>query len=446
MKASTVLTLGGLGALAWYLSRRGAARGVPSSPGVGTEASDGPRDVSQGVDFSFGDYWLTAGTGLRADRCSLPDDRQEAWSDGQKACAAAWHKARADVFYAQVWKPASRIPISSLTAEDFDRAARFLSNGFDRRNMPLTYGQNKAINDFNDSLTVANVFFFVGAAIGKVFGVSSSVDPGASASEAYTDFVESVKQAVTDDTSLIIDEAPSDPDTLAKHSVNSPFIDGGSPSGRSPSIDFGYDPIVYEWGHFYIRMRLLETTPYGTLRHPWVSREMGYSGPDDVTLTPEKVSIAARMYRTLDVIGAMLRPQRKARLYGSAPAEGIESVSISDLTIGYTLSNPSLYAYKVGAVELWGCVLPAAAEDVATDLANELGRDLASVDYVGARVPLPEALDRNDYVGPTKRAPLPTHGRAMDELSSANAGASPTTAPPLAVPSSKAAILKRRSL
>ncbi len=416
MKNSTIAALGGLGFLAWYLSRPGrfgASGGSASATGVAGAVIPGPPPsvIAAGAPFSVGDFWLSSG--LTRDKCGIPDTR-ETWSAETMACTAAARRESANWFLQQVWIPASRVPITSLTPADFELAIRFLQGGMNRQGVPLSYGQSAAIDDFNDSVGwAAEATGVIGSIVnGLTFGLYGALELGVgaivdssmdgdqhggtvaaiteAAKEEYAQSVVRLAGIVTDDSALIVETYPKDEQGIARSSLDSPYVDD-----RGLSFDFGFDPLRFEWGDIYCRMGLLaHAAGRGTWRFGWVSQEMGYGNFNDKTLSEEKVVRHARLYRTCDVIAALLRPDRLALFVGTAPVGETEGINIGDTTIMYRPSNPALKAYKVGLMELWGCVLPAAPEDNATDLTNELGRALAGSTYVG---PVPASLDRNIY-------------------------------------------------
>jgi hypothetical protein len=321
------------------------------------------------------------------------------------------------------------VPITSLTKDDFAMATAFLANKLDRRGVPWTYGQSKAVNDFNDQVGWAQEMLKIftpildGLSFGLVSRVGGAISEGAGGAsvndaehvtDAYQASIAAVPQwTATGENSLVVKEAPaageydaSDPLLTqygeANKAYDSTFIDP-----RGPSLDFGYEPIEYDWGNLYFRCQLFATSnEANSWRFPWVCRELGYpsDGKDGGSITDKtaKASIIAkraRLFRALDVLGGMLKPDYQTMIYGATPdADG--NINITDVK---TIRNvrPGLFAYKVGAVELWGCVLPAAPEDKATDLRNTVGKQLARSNYVGEIPAPPLGYKADGYTAPT---------------------------------------------
>lgn len=422
-----LILAGGAGLLLWLALRRG-----PQGPAVVPRTPD--STVAEGAPLSVGDFWLTSGTGLRADQCDLPDDRHEVWSEAQRACVGKWHADRANWFVQQVVTPASRVTVrEAMTPEALSLAARFLSNQLDRSSAPWTYGQTKAVNDFNDAgemrfaqgmlSLLAPITAILGAGGDSVANVQGTVDK---ARADYQSAVLALSQAAADTDVLSFALQPTSDDPVFAQFADAESVDSWRIDPRGPSIDFGFDPLRFPWGDVYVRMRLLKAGNYGGWYYPFLSRELGYDNPADKTLTPEKVAKVARLWRTLDVLGAITRPIRQAVLVDGNYEPGSRDIGVAGLNVKYRLppGMKGLYAYKVGGLELWGASLPAHPDDGAIDLSNELGRDLAESGWVAPHIdstvaasetwtpktPLSDVGDtvaQSTYVPPSAPAPAP---------------------------------------
>ncbi len=439
------VTVGALALLGFAL-----ARGQGIAPAVGGPALPSPpiEEVVQNGAASGADFWLEEG--MLFDKCDLPDARR-GWTPTENACAARWHADRAELFRQQVWLPASRVPIKSLGADDFQLALRFLAGALDRSAVPLTYGQSKRINDFNDATGWVGPLSTVAGAIVDLFtfglatriitpianaaaNAGSDADSQVGATES-TDAYLTRKQAefaaatVTfrafakgQESHLAIDEGPATlgdgyVDIQAQKQTTTPRIVAG------PSSDFGYEPMVFPDGtRLYFRAGLHAKGPNNTWLFGWVSRETGYTGdPLDKTARPERIARIARLFRTLDVMGAMMYPVKVATLTGGGrDAEG--NINVADLdAVRYTVPQ-GLYAYRIGGAELWGCVLPAHPLDGASDLSTERARIAASTTYAPA-VLAPNVAHVAAQLVPTSFAapvvPAPSSGLSASQLHAA---------------------------
>lgn len=369
--------------------------GAPSSGagGATTQGTSGPSAGTIAEGATGDDFFLTGGNWKRQDLCGVGEERR-AWTPEELACVAEFRAGRAQRFVDQVWTPASRVPISSLTAEDFAFALRFLANGMNRQNVPLTEDQQRAIDEYNDNGAVQFMSVIAPIASALTFGLAKKAeDANEQGKQDYRDYIVGGLPLPSHPLLRPLKLWPAPASCTGDDGI---FYCGTGIDSRGPSMTFGFDPLKAPSGTVYVRMGLLaEWTHAWAL--PWVSQEMGYRSVDDRVLNEEKIVRAARLFRTFDVIGASVYSQRQSVFTGDAP-EGAEAISITDTTVNYRLAIPDLYAYKVGGRELWGCVLPAAPEDNAYDLKGELGRTLASADYVGKKVSIPLDESRSAYV------------------------------------------------
>lgn len=420
MKTSTYLALGGLGALAWYLSRKGAL----GSPGAGLGGADTPSglfptgkepppEVSEVVGDALTageDFWLAFGARMR----DVSVDHHaggEATSAEDVAQLAQNHRDRANLFYSTVYMPASRVPITSLTVDDYKLAMAILTNVVDRTNTPLTLSQtnNQAALEQLEDINAFNKYaMYIAGAF--TFGILTAIDTAAvniakASDEDYAkaaggenttagvndkiirdwkEMVASGPRFATRVTDLQHQPKPAGEDAqnaaegryVYGATVDEPWVDGAG-----PSMDFGWDPTTFTdaRGPVWFGVGLLRPAPngWGAWKYGFVCKETGYQGGDvnDKRPQAERIARVARAWRALDVMRGILYPTVIWKESGvplsasQVDADGVPFVTPGELRANLTRHVPKgLYAYRVGSFEIWGATLPPHAKDGAVQL------------------------------------------------------------------------------
>jgi hypothetical protein len=335
------LLIGGAVLLAWLLARASAGSGSSSQGPVGPEtpAAEFARVVGD-VSATEPDFFLSYGAPI----VGAPGPTEpRTGSDSYRATLGARVRQRRALWFHQVWSPASRVAISSLTPADFAMADLFLADQLTRPADILTAGQQVLVSTLAQaSASVKQQKDILSGASSATFGLTGL------AGLALND--DAVKAAVAEITTSVPDPMSAtdqlgfqprniytefDADGLPINSAYDPRVNNAAPGDLAAFLDFeathtaesGFLDLRAPWEFFTdpvdmgngtlvaARMGLFSPDALnGRWRSPWISVELGAR----LTLL-QRVYLRARMYRALDVRGFQLTPSTAITLDPSHP-------------------------------------------------------------------------------------------------------------------------------
>lgn len=419
------VVLAGGAFLLWWLLR-------PHGGAVAPTAS-GPSSFSSAVDFIVGDvdngepdFFRDFGRPILGAVADSSASRGYRETPEFRASWAARLKARKQAFLRQVWLPASRIPMTALTDEDFQRAEAFLSGQMKRCfDLPTeaTMSELRALNsEAQDAGAAAQWGGLPGQLLGggnqtnfavSLFGLDSKVKEEAqkyltTAPEVFADREKALGFFLQTDYSVELgadglpkplearqyDDIPAQYDYAYYLQNIAPLFPAGDrwADSRAP-WEFFTDPFSHEGKLIAGRMGIFSPGGWGHWRYPWISEELGARKS-----LRERVYLWARLYRALDVIGWKTYPYFDVTLDESIPdpaaAHGVYE---------WSHAKPGTYMYnsKLGAVK--GSVFPPLPQDkgkINTLLvAGQFQSGLTPEEVSHTRLAQAENVD-DTYVGP----------------------------------------------
>jgi hypothetical protein len=383
------------GLLAFALLRRRGQGHAPSSSGPGP-ASLGEQYVAQAM-ADQAELARVVGDVKDTDWDWLGDavwDLNPAWTDGFGPMDGAWGPARyspehVQVFLKQLWLPASRVTLSSLTQKDLEAAQKFLTENWPANansGAPMCKWE-QAIQGENDRLQasasvsdgIGGAGLFIVGAIAPVFKQAAEASDGEVGLGAVSK--ELRKGMVTEFAPLKIGQfllkPDYRPDAEPMYRIDQDHVESqGRIYGVRPGL-FGYRfakvPDTY-LGNRLVRKGPREPNPprlfpAGWLL-PWISEPMG----SRLLGLREKVYRRARMLRALDLLACLAYPAPSRRLSIGGLVEqddGSYAPGALEQSISYSYDSTTWGPIR-------GSMFPPAPGDRAPLLATDAGQRIIS--------------------------------------------------------------------